>query len=196
MPFGVVSPSHREMFSSGAFGNLSDGLTRWLDVSHRSREVLAHTENGGLKLTDTPRAVLVEAQLPNIPAADAALADIRAGKLTGFSVQFKSRSERRDGGVRVLDSALLEGIGLVDRPSYANQIEVREAASEVRIDGDGLRGKFNYNVQQTTAYTGQYRIPSFGTPRAKRGGTPRKVRVKPGSSISRWKMYAEKLRSC
>ena len=170
MPFGVVSPSHREMFLAGAFGDLTDGLTRWLDVSHRSREVLAHTENGGLKLTDTPRAVLVEAHLPNIPAADAALADVRAGKLTGFSVQFKSRSERRDGGVRVLDSALLEGIGLVDRPSYANQVEVREAASEVRIDGDGLAGKFQL---QRAADNGIYRTISHTVIRHAEGETGR-----------------------
>ena len=181
MPYGEMSQSRNERFTAGAFGNLDDGATRWLDLRHNTSVVLADTASGRLVLTDTPQALRIDATLPDLPAANAALEEVRAGRLNGFSVQFKSRSERRDAGVRVLDRALLEGIGLVGKPDYANQVEVREAASEVRIGGDGLAGKFNYNVQQTTAYTGQYRIPSFGTPRAKRGGTPRKVRVKPGS---------------
>ena len=181
MPYNELSLSHNERFTSGAFGDLNDGQTRWLDLRHNNAVILADTASGRLTLTDTPDALRVDAVLPDLPAANAALEEVRAGRLTGFSVQFKARSERRDGGVRILDAALLEGIGLVGKPSYDNHVELREAASEVRIGGDGLAGKFNYNVQQTTAYTGQYRIPSFGTPRAKRGGTPRKVRVKPGS---------------
>ena len=88
MTYGDISPSHRERFEAGAF-NVSDGATRWLDVRHQQEQVIAWTGGGGLELTDTPDALQVRATLPDIPAANAALADVRAGRLKGFSVEFQ-----------------------------------------------------------------------------------------------------------
>lgn len=125
MTYGDISPSHRERFEAGAF-NVSDGATRWLDVRHQQEQVIAWTGGGGLELTDTPDALQVRATLPDIPAANAALADVRAGRLKGFSVEFQAQEERRDNGVRVLSRAHLQGIGLVGAPSYESSLaEVR-----------------------------------------------------------------------
>ena len=43
---------------------------------------------------------------------------MRAGLLTGLSVEFSATKETRRGGLRVIQSAILGGAGLVDFPSY------------------------------------------------------------------------------
>ena len=110
--YGEVSPSHRERFEAGAF-DLRDGRTRWLDVAHDPERVIAHTDGGGLELRDTAQALEVAATLPRIPAADKALADVQAGKLRGFSIEFHAEAERRESGIRIVSKAALVGVGLV-----------------------------------------------------------------------------------
>ena len=124
--YGEVSRSHWERFEAGAF-NLGDGRTRWLDVGHDPERVIAHSEpGGGLELRDTAQALEVAATLPRIPAADRALADVRAGKLRGFSIEFHAEAERRESGIRIVSKATLAGIGLVANPSYqGSKAEVR-----------------------------------------------------------------------
>ena len=121
--YGDVSPTHRERFEPGAFA--LDGRTRWLDVEHDAHRVIAFT-GAGLTLEDRADALHVRAELPAIPAADRALADVRAGKLRGFSVEFRALRERRDGGLRVVERADLSGVGLVRAPSYqGSTVELR-----------------------------------------------------------------------
>ena len=121
--YGDVSPTHRERFAPGAFA--LDGRTRWLNLAHRPLEVLAYT-GGGLELRDTADGLTVDATLPEIPAADAALRMIQAGELRGLSVEFHALAERREAGVRVIERADLDGIGLVRVPSYPRStVEVR-----------------------------------------------------------------------
>ena len=121
--YGDVSPSHRERFEAGAFD--LDGRTRWLDYRHDRERALAWT-GSGLTLTDTREALMVEADLPSIPLADRALADVAAGRLTGFSVEFNAVEERRESGIRVVSRAELSGIGLVAAPSYTQStVEIR-----------------------------------------------------------------------
>ena len=123
--YGEVSPSHRERFEPGAF-NLSDGRTRYLDVRHDPDKVIAYTDGGGLELRDTAAALEVVATLPKIPAAERALAEVRDGKLRGFSIEFHAREERQESGIRVVSKAALAGIGLVADPSYSGSVaEVR-----------------------------------------------------------------------
>ena len=126
--YGEVSPGHRERFLPGAF-NLQDGLTRTLDIGHDRSRVLVHTDNGGLRLFDSQKALEIRARLPAIPVADKALDMVRAGQLTGFSVDFRALDETRDDmGVRVIKRAHLNGIGLVRTPSYrGSRAEVRQA---------------------------------------------------------------------
>lgn len=90
--YGDVSTGHRERFEPGAFADL-DGRTRWLDVGHDPNRVIAFT-GGGLELRDTPDSLQVIAKLAAIPAADRALADVAAGRLKGFSIEFFPRAER------------------------------------------------------------------------------------------------------
>ena len=123
--YGDVSPSHEERFEVRAFSPL-DSRTRWLDVAHDAQRVIAFTGGGGLTLEDRADALHVRAELPAIPAADRALADVRAGKLRGFSVEFSALQERRDGGLRVVERADLSGVGLVRAPSYhGSTVELR-----------------------------------------------------------------------
>ena len=124
--YGEISPSHRERFEPGAFAAL-DERTRWLDVNHDRDKVIAHTDGGGLEINNTETALEVRATLAEIPAADGALEAINKGLLRGFSIEFSAASERRDGaGIRVIEKAELQGIGLVRNPSYESSIvEVR-----------------------------------------------------------------------
>ena len=122
--YGDVSPSHRERFEPGAFA--LDGRTRWLDYRHDRTRVLAWTGGGGLELADNRDALTVVAELPDIPLADRALADVAAGTLTGFSIEFNAVAERRESGIRVVSKADLAGVGLVGAPSYQQStVEIR-----------------------------------------------------------------------
>ena len=130
--YGEVSPGHRERFDAGAFA-LDDNRTRWLDVGHDRSIVIAHTDGGGLEFRDTPDALEVSAILPDIPAANQALADLKAGRLRGFSLEFDSLQETRDGEIRVVERAILAGIGLVRSPSYQGSVvEVRTTSLKTK----------------------------------------------------------------
>ena len=80
------------------------------------------------------------AVLPPIPAADRALEEIRTGKTTGLSVEFRAERERSEGGLRVIERAELTGIGIVKAPSYTqSQVEARRRSGRTmraRIPSD------------------------------------------------------------
>ena len=97
-----------------------------LDLGHDRERVIAYQPGGGLELTDQGEALELTADLPPIPAADRALDEIRAGKVTGLSVEFRAVKETRSGGVRVIHEAVLSGVAIVARPSYVgSQVEAR-----------------------------------------------------------------------
>ena len=117
LKYGEISPNHQERFLPGAF-SLDPGTTRWLDYRHDRTRVLAHTEGGGLTLRDSSEALLLEAELPNLPLSEKALDEISSGTLSGLSIEFRAERESRDGSVRVVEKADLAGIGLVASPSF------------------------------------------------------------------------------
>ena len=129
LKYGDVSPSHRERFEPGAF-DLSGGPTRWLDYRHDRTRVLAHTAGGGLTLRDSDDALFIDADLPELPLTDRALAEIASGALSGLSIEFHAMEESRDGEIRVVEKADLAGIGLVASPSYpASGVEIRQSGT-------------------------------------------------------------------
>ena len=115
--YGERATDRAERFEPGAFAPLGP-LS--LNLQHDPAIVLA-TTGDGLAVTDTPRALEVRAELRE----GAALTLLRRGALRGLSVEFRALSERRDGAVRVIERASLEGVGLVDTPSYGGRLEVR-----------------------------------------------------------------------
>ena len=123
MKYGETSPSHRERFAPGA---IRMAATVHLDLAHDRERVIAFMPDGGLELAGGDDALELVAELPAIPAADRALEEIRTGKTTGLSVEFRAVKESRDGDVRVIEDAILSGIGLVSAPSYGGaRVEAR-----------------------------------------------------------------------
>ena len=97
-----------------------------LDLYHDRERVIAYQPGGGLSLATEGDVLGLAADLPPIPAADRALDEIRTGTTTGLSVEFRAVKERREGKVRVIEDAILSGIGLVKAPSYlGSRVEAR-----------------------------------------------------------------------
>lgn len=113
-----------EKFLPGAFGNVK-GLDVILNRQHSRSNPLARTGGGGLELTDSDTALEVVAELPNTREADDVLELVSKKVLRGFSIEFSSRKERREAGVRVIESAYLGAIALVDSGAYPKSIAHR-----------------------------------------------------------------------
>ena len=111
----------REMFVSGAFSPIGEVA---LNLQHDSARVLAKTGNG-LVLADGPRSLEVRAELTG--KAEHEL--VRRGALRGFSIEFVAKSQRYEGGTRVIESAELTGLALVDDPAYPGSLAEARARS-------------------------------------------------------------------
>ena len=123
IPYGDVSPTHRERFEPGSL-ILAESVP--LNVHHESMAAVAWLPDGGLELADGDAEMSMRATLAPIPAGDYALEEIRAGRIVGLSLEFRCRQDRRENGIRVVEKALLTGIGLVRSPSYAgSRVEAR-----------------------------------------------------------------------
>ena len=126
MAFGDVSPSHRERFEPGSL-RMAEAVH--LDLHHDVMRAVAWHPGGGLELRQDRRALSMVATLPPIPAADRALAEVRAG-INGLSVEFSAEKERRADGLRIIEAATLNGIGIVRSPSYEQStVEARRRES-------------------------------------------------------------------
>ena len=135
-----MSPSHRERFERGSL-RLAEAVP--LNLFHDAERAIAWHPGGGLELRQDADAMHLTATLPPIPAADRALALVRAGEATGLSLEFHSEAERRDGAIRVIEAARLSGVGLVRAPSYeASRVEARQRREFVR-------GGIRWNVSAT-----------------------------------------------
>ena len=106
-----------ERFEPGALGAV-DSLDVLLNVQHDRGRVLARTGGGGLVLSDSPTALEVRAELPETAEANDTLKLIGAGILRGLSLEFQALRERMEGPTRVIQSARLVAIGVVDKPAY------------------------------------------------------------------------------
>ena len=122
--YGEVSPSFREQFAPGSLH--FDTVT--LNRAHAQMVAVAAYPNYGLTLEDSPDALTMTAILMPAPASDETLADVRAGKLRGLSIEFRSESEyANSGGLRIIERAKLVGIGVVQEPAYPSSgVEARQ----------------------------------------------------------------------
>lgn len=123
MAYGEVSPSHRERFEPGSL-RLAEAVP--LNLFHDPLRAVAWQPGGGLEIREEGGALIMRAELPPIPAADVVLAEIRGGRIGGLSVEFNAERERREDGLRVIEKAVLSGIGIVRSPSYTgSRVEAR-----------------------------------------------------------------------
>ena len=95
-----------EMFEAGAFQPI--GAVS-LNLQHDAFREIASTEGGSLRVDDGPDALRVEADLRENSAE---LALVRRRALRGLSVEFRSLTEHRENGVRIVEKAELPAIGL------------------------------------------------------------------------------------
>ncbi len=124
MRYGDVSPSHRERFLPGSL-RLADAVH--LDLFHDIERAVAWHPGGGLTLQNGRNTLSMRAELTPIPAADRALDEVRSGKVGGLSVEFRAVKEHRDGDIRVIEEAILSGVGIVRAPSYLQSgVEARQ----------------------------------------------------------------------
>ena len=128
----TVAPGLRERFEPGAFGPdvaAMDVLATW---QHDRALPLARTRGGGLVLSDGPEALRAEVTLPDTAAGRDVAVLAQRGVLSGFSVEFHAKRDRVEGGVRVVESAWLSGVSIVDSPAYPDAVI---AALRARIEG-------------------------------------------------------------
>ena len=89
--YGDTAQSHRERFEAGSLRLDSQVILDW---EHDAMRALAWSPSGGLELVDAPDAMRMTAELPPLPAADKALEEVRAGRVTGLSIRFRPVRER------------------------------------------------------------------------------------------------------
>lgn len=109
MPWG------RERFEPGALR----GEDVVLNFQHDRGRPLARYPGGGMEIEYGAAAVTMRAVLPDTTDARDLAALVRAGVMRGLSVEFVPGDERLEAGVRVIGSAVLQAVGVVDDPAYA-----------------------------------------------------------------------------
>ena len=132
----------REMFVAGAFSPIGSVA---LNLQHDESRVLAKSGNG-LVLADGRRSLEVRAELRGKAEHDL----VRRGALRGFSIEFRAKNQRYEGGTRIIESAELTGLALVDEPAYSESLaEARRArgtGKTARLKaGRVLRSKIPYD---------------------------------------------------
>ena len=122
--WGETSATHRERFLPGSIS--LDSNIKWLDLDHDERLVLASTDSRLAFKTDS-KGLHLEADLsPRLPLLNEAIASVESGKRTGLSIEFRAVEEHQESGLRVVEKAVLAGVGLVRHPSYeSSSVELR-----------------------------------------------------------------------
>lgn len=99
-----------------------------LYAQHERGQPLARTPQT-LELRDGPDSLEMVATLPQTRLADDVLQLVSAGVLRGLSVGFVAVRDRMEGRTRIIESAILDHIGVVDRPAYnESTVSVRARA--------------------------------------------------------------------
>ena len=104
-----------------------------LNLQHDQGRILIESLGDSLRVNDTPEALRVRVELQDTALGREAASDVRAGKLRGFSAEFDALAEHEDRGVRIIDRAILQRLGLVDSPAYRQStVEIRRKRTEGR----------------------------------------------------------------
>ena len=122
MPYGKVSPSHREQFQPGSLRPTERGLVH---VAHDRSQPISGWP-GAVELRDTDAGLEVTINVDDNEVGNKALAEVRAGKLTSLSIEFNRAKSTLVNGIRTISDARLFGVGLVTRASYSGTgVQVR-----------------------------------------------------------------------
>ena len=117
MPYGSeadIAGIFRESVDAGAFGTIGDVI---LNVMHDRNEMLARTDGGGLELQDGAERLWLRADIPDYRADVRDM--VKRRLFRGFSVEMEVEAEDwPEPDRRIIRSATLWGIGLVDRQAY------------------------------------------------------------------------------
>ena len=118
--------STQERFEPGAFGEIPKDIIL-TEMHNREKPV------SKVQLIDSTERLEVRANLN--PDFDARVIHrVKTGLYTGFSVEFIPVKERIESQCRVVESARLCGLSLVDRPAYANsRVELRASSFNSKI---------------------------------------------------------------
>ena len=136
MIYGQQARDRAEVFEPGSLEPL-EPVT--LNLQHDPERRIASTADGTLRLSDTPEALTLEADLR---AGSAELELVRRGALRGLSVEFHALRETRSAqGLRVLQRAAYPAVGLVDRGSYRTSVELRQAAETLNVESRARMGR-------------------------------------------------------
>ena len=126
----ISREGRRERFAAASV-YLSPSIS--LNVQHDRSRVLVDRLGDAFAVNDSPDALRVRVELPDTELGREAAADVRDGRLGGWSSEFRALEENDVGGVRVVTSAVLEGIGLVGSPAYKNSsVEIRKRIADGR----------------------------------------------------------------
>ena len=138
LPYHVetVFGGQRERFEARAATSTGEAV---LNLHHRVDRPLAR-EPGTLRFEARADGLHMTADLPETAEANDALALVRAGVLTGLSVEFRADRERMADGVRVIEAATVAGAALVARAAYpSTYVEARGAELSAAV-GTLLQG--------------------------------------------------------
>ena len=145
--YNEIAQDRPEKFAPFAYQPLPDSVP--VNVQHRQAMVFAR--DADVALTDGPDALRMAARIPPGDAGDAVLSMVESRMLTGLSSEFAALVDPKVGGVRVIQRAVLGGIGVVDQPSYTGStVELRQA-------GRGLSGTYHYNRDKVISDRGKRR---------------------------------------
>ena len=113
-------PWGTEEFRAGAFSNLSSPSIK-ANRMHQRHQPLGR-QGAGLTLIDTPESLRAQLAIPDTSTGRDTVAEIKAGLLTGFSLQFVPIKAEYKGTHRQVISAVMGGFGVVDDPAYPDSL--------------------------------------------------------------------------
>ena len=122
VPYGVdqrITPDLVERFELGAF-------RKQVDAPHRTFFTRRHLAHGGsvigkaISLRESREGLVGVWKISETPLGDETLTLLRDGVLTGLSIGFRPRQNRRDKGVVVRVSAHLVETAVVEEPAYGD----------------------------------------------------------------------------